>query len=173
MKEHKRPNLDICFIQVSLISKLSFAAINLLISRWVVLQPQPRLCWVFNTFWRASDSLISNHRLKTSHTNVLNFVTENEWFLRWLPFPSDLWTCRTWVIGIMSAITKVPENDHSVNCRNSVCSRNSPQPCLDPPKSKWHDGQRRINEAVLGKIQPFERCYELAAVFRLATWLCE
>ncbi len=28
-----------------------------------------------------------------------------------------------------------------------VCSRNGPQPCLDPPKSKWHDGQRRINEA--------------------------
>ncbi len=24
---------------------------------------------------------------------------------------------------------------------------NWPQPCLDPPKSKWHDGQRRINEA--------------------------
>ncbi len=31
-------------------------------------------------------------------------------------------------------------------CRNSVCSRNSPQPCLGPPISKWHDGQRRINE---------------------------
>ncbi len=29
--------------------------------------------------------------------------------------------------------------------RNSVCSRNSPQPCLDPPKSEWHDGQRQIN----------------------------
>ncbi len=25
--------------------------------------------------------------------------------------------------------------------------RNSPQPCLDPPKSEWHDGQRRINDA--------------------------
>ncbi len=23
----------------------------------------------------------------------------------------------------------------------------APQPCLDPPKSKWHDGQRQINEA--------------------------
>ncbi len=32
-------------------------------------------------------------------------------------------------------------------CRCSVCSRISPQPCLDPPKSKWHDGQRQINEA--------------------------
>ncbi len=32
-------------------------------------------------------------------------------------------------------------------CKNSVCPRNSPQPCLDPPKSEWHDGQRRINEA--------------------------
>ncbi len=32
-------------------------------------------------------------------------------------------------------------------CRYSVCSRNSPQPCLDPPKSEWHDGQRQINEA--------------------------
>ncbi len=31
--------------------------------------------------------------------------------------------------------------------RFSVCSRNSPQPCLDPPESEWHDGQRRINEA--------------------------
>ncbi len=29
----------------------------------------------------------------------------------------------------------------------SVCSKNSPQPCLDPPKSEWHDGQRQINEA--------------------------
>ncbi len=28
-----------------------------------------------------------------------------------------------------------------------VCSTNNPQPCLDPPKSKWHDGQRQINEA--------------------------
>ncbi len=32
-------------------------------------------------------------------------------------------------------------------CRNSVCSRTSPQPCLDPPKSEWHNGQRQINEA--------------------------
>ncbi len=32
-------------------------------------------------------------------------------------------------------------------CKNSVCSRNSPQPCLDPHKSEWHDGQRQINEA--------------------------
>ncbi len=31
--------------------------------------------------------------------------------------------------------------------RYSVCSRNIPQPCLDPPKSEWHDGQRRINES--------------------------
>ncbi len=28
-----------------------------------------------------------------------------------------------------------------------VCSWNSPQPCLDPPKSEWPDGRRRINEA--------------------------
>ncbi len=32
-------------------------------------------------------------------------------------------------------------------CRNSVCSKNSPQPCLDPSKSEWHDGQSQINEA--------------------------
>ncbi len=32
-------------------------------------------------------------------------------------------------------------------CKNSVCSRNSSQSCLDPPKSEWHNGQRRINEA--------------------------
>ncbi len=32
-------------------------------------------------------------------------------------------------------------------CKSSVCSRNSPQPCLDPPKSEWHDGQMQINEA--------------------------
>ncbi len=32
-------------------------------------------------------------------------------------------------------------------CKNSVCSRNSPQPSLGPPKSEWHDGQRQINEA--------------------------
>ncbi len=23
----------------------------------------------------------------------------------------------------------------------------APQPCLDPPESEWHDGQRRINAA--------------------------
>ncbi len=28
-----------------------------------------------------------------------------------------------------------------------ACSTNSPQPCLDPPKPEWHDGQRQINEA--------------------------
>ncbi len=32
------------------------------------------------------------------------------------------------------------------SCKNSVCSRNNPQLCLDPPKSKLHDGQKRINE---------------------------
>ncbi len=33
-------------------------------------------------------------------------------------------------------------------CKNSVCSRNGPQPCLDPPpQSEWHDGQRQMNEA--------------------------
>ncbi len=32
-------------------------------------------------------------------------------------------------------------------CKNLLCSRNSPQPCLDPPKPKGHDGQRQINEA--------------------------
>ncbi len=32
-------------------------------------------------------------------------------------------------------------------CRYSVCSTNNPQPCLDTPKSKWHDDQSRINEA--------------------------
>ncbi len=32
-------------------------------------------------------------------------------------------------------------------CKEPVCSTNSPQPCLDPPKSELHDGQRRINEA--------------------------
>ncbi len=31
--------------------------------------------------------------------------------------------------------------------RYSVFSRNNPQPCLDPPKSECHDGQRQINEA--------------------------
>ncbi len=39
-------------------------------------------------------------------------------------------------------------------------------------ESKRHDGQRWINEAgdVLGKIQPSERCYELAFVFRIPPW---
>ncbi len=38
--------------------------------------------------------------------------------------------------------------------RYPVCSRNSPQQCLYPPKSEWHDGQIRINEVgkyILGK----------------------
>ncbi len=39
-------------------------------------------------------------------------------------------------------------------------------PCLDPPKSKWHDGQRLKN--VLGKIQPFKLCSEVAFVLRPA-----
>ncbi len=29
-------------------------------------------------------------------------------------------------------------NSQCCLCRYSVCSRNSPQPCLDPPKSEWH-----------------------------------
>ncbi len=33
-------------------------------------------------------------------------------------------------------------------CKESVRSTNNPQPCLDPPKSEWHDGQRQLNEAV-------------------------
>ncbi len=32
--------------------------------------------------------------------------------------------------------------------KESVCSTYSPQLCLkQPPQSKWHDGQRHINEA--------------------------
>ncbi len=59
--------------------------------------------------------------------------------------------------------------------RYPVCSRNSHQPCLDPPKSELHDGQRQIKEAanILGKVQPYERNYEVAFVFRRATRLCE
>ncbi len=38
----------------------------------------------------------------------------------------------------------VPASQYlKTSCNNS----HAPQPCLDPPKSKWHDGQRRINEA--------------------------
>ncbi len=33
------------------------------------------------------------------------------------------------------------------DCRFSAYARHSPHPCLDPPKSEWHDGLRRINEA--------------------------
>ncbi len=33
-------------------------------------------------------------------------------------------------------------------CKESVYSTYDFQSCLDPPKSKWHDGQRRINKAV-------------------------
>ncbi len=40
-----------------------------------------------------------------------------------------------------------PFVSRTYSCKNSVCSRNSPQPCLDSPKSEWHDGQRHINEA--------------------------
>ncbi len=32
-------------------------------------------------------------------------------------------------------------------CKEPVCSTSTPQPCLDPPKLKWHNNQRRINEA--------------------------
>ncbi len=31
------------------------------------------------------------------------------------------------------------------NVRLLVCSSDNPQPCLDPPKSKGHDGQRQIS----------------------------
>ncbi len=48
---------------------------------------------------------------------------------------------------IVSAIVGKQPKNYSFYCRNSVCSRNSPQPCLDPSKSEWHDGQRQINEA--------------------------
>ncbi len=36
-------------------------------------------------------------------------------------------------------------------CKESSCYTNNFQPCLDPPKAEWHDGQKRINET--GKFQ--------------------
>ncbi len=33
------------------------------------------------------------------------------------------------------------------SCKVSVSSTRNTQPCLDPPKAKWHDGRRRINKA--------------------------
>ncbi len=30
--------------------------------------------------------------------------------------------------------------------QGAVCPTNNPQSCIDPPKSQWHDAQRRINE---------------------------
>ncbi len=56
-----------------------------------------------------------------------------------LHFPSPFMRWRWWWSSVRTTKTK--------SCKNSVCSRNSPQPCLDPPKSEWHDGQRQINEA--------------------------
>ncbi len=34
-----------------------------------------------------------------------------------------------------------------VHLQGIARTTNNPQLCLDPSKSKWHDGQRRINEA--------------------------
>ncbi len=52
-------------------------------------------------------------------------------------------------LALTSWLSKIGEslNTWWKQCRNSVCSRNSPQPCLDPPNSKCHDGQRQITEA--------------------------
>ncbi len=36
-------------------------------------------------------------------------------------------------------------------CKESSCYTNNFQPCLDPPKAEWHDGQKRVNET--GKFQ--------------------
>ncbi len=48
-------------------------------------------------------------------------------------------------------------------------TRDNRQSGLDPAKSKWHDGQRRINEP--GKC--IRKKYSLAFVFRLCARLCE
>ncbi len=48
-----------------------------------------------------------------------------------------------WLGGVIRRIQSL----RARQCRNSVCSRNSPQSCLDPHKSEWHDGQRQLNEA--------------------------
>ncbi len=52
-------------------------------------------------------------------------------------------------------------------CKRPDFSTSYTQACLDPPKSKWRDGQRQINEAenVLWRIQPFELNYGVAFVF--------
>ncbi len=79
-----------------------------------------------------------------------------------------------------SSIYYSTQTEHAIQvlhlrCKNSVCSRYSPQPCLDPPKSEWHDGQRQINEAgkCIRKIQPYEQNSEVASEFRRATRLCD
>ncbi len=50
-----------------------------------------------------------------------------------------------WLGGV---IRRIQWSGHVLaNARIQFCSRNSPQPSLNPPKSEWHDGQRQINEA--------------------------
>ncbi len=61
-------------------------------------------------------------------------------------------------------------------CKESVCSTNNPQPCLDPPKSVWHDGQNRINEMekfITKKIQPSKRYSEVVFMLSRSARLSE
>ncbi len=55
---------------------------------------------------------------------------------------------------------------------NRFFSTTNPQFCFDPtPNPKWHDDQRRINEA--GKCIREHTAFEVALEFRRATRLCE
>ncbi len=58
------------------------------------------------------------------------------------------------VVDVCPATTTAPlrachTNAESISkiVRNQFALRTAPQPCHDPPKSKWHDVQRQINEA--------------------------
>ncbi len=59
------------------------------------------------------------------------------------------WTgeCRLSHIGRLPRLLKCWQNRNWYACvRYSACSRNSPPPDIDSPKSKWHDFQRQINK---------------------------
>ncbi len=54
---------------------------------------------------------------------------------------------------LMEIVGACPYFGSTYLVRIRFCSRNSSQPCLDPPKSEWHGGQRQImgTQACIGK----------------------
>ncbi len=98
---------------------------------------------------------------KASHFNLYDFnllsypiyinrqgrgiIDSNDWNIVNLQQLTDLFIAyclNHWWVAVSLTMSFFTECLATV--RSSACSNNNPQPCLDPPQSKGHTGQRRI-----------------------------